>query len=142
MTGFLFAEALVRDVEDAVPYAGRRGRRPLQIWLFLLLSLVEREFAAAIELLIDAVLVGKLPRAHLPSLLFEVRGEPGHPGGLADLLPQGIDALFVLVAGEGQGGAEIVVAVVPGKPSSLRRKHSVHLAPPSGSCSRPLTRLS
>ena len=53
--------------------------------------------------------------------LLEIRGQPAYAHGLGDLLADGVDQHRVLVAGQGEGGAEIVVTVMLGQPCRLQK---------------------
>ena len=53
--------------------------------------------------------------------LLEVRGQPAHAHGLGDLLADGVNEHRVLVAGQSEGGAEIVITVVLGQSGRLQQ---------------------
>ena len=82
---------------------------------------MEGKLAAAIELTVQPVLLGKLLGAVFAVALFEVRRQPDYAAGPADLLAEGVDALGVLVARDRERRTEIVKAVFFGQLRALQK---------------------
>ena len=71
-------------------------------------SCLRAELAPAVILPIQAVFLRKLQAAQVAVVLFEVRGQMPYAEFCFQLLPDGVDALGVLVGADGQRGGEPV----------------------------------
>ena len=72
------------------------------------------ELAAAVILPVEAVFLRQLQGAQIAVLLLEVGGQVPDAELLLQLLPDGVDALGVLMGADGEGGGEPVEAVLGG----------------------------